>query len=507
MMTRQKSPRGVLSYLKDFPRVSLACLALALSGCISGSGLEREVMRPLIAPGLEGVRWGLVVATLDGEELMAIRPEERFTPASNTKLLTTAALFHNLTDVSTPDPSFGPSLRLEENEGGGAPDLVIMGGGDGRLGDGPDCESFCLRELAASLRQASITEVDDVIGDDTLFPDERWGAGWSWNNLETRSGAAISALSVNNNELWLTVSPGSAAGSGVTTVWRTGDDILPILNEAKTSLDGPMDLTLERRPGADTIRLYGHMPVGSAPRTLVVSLEDPALAAAERLKRILLEMGVTVSGRVMVRHRPPQIEDDPARRSQTPAQTPKTVGIEIARLIPPPLIEDLRLTTKTSQNLHAELLLRRLGLMDGTGSAADGVARIGTMLTEAGQAPPSFTFADGSGMSVYNRVTPRMMVGFLNWAASRPWADAWRNTLPIGGVDGNLAGRFRDGPLKGRIWAKTGTLNGVNALAGYMIADSGRMLTFAMYANDRPPEAGSATNAMDATLEMIARRR
>ena len=268
-----------------------------------------------------------------------------------------------------------------------------------------------------------------------------------------------------------------------------------------------MDLTLERRPGGDAIRLYGRMPIGSAPRTLVVSLEDPALAAAERLKRILEDMGVKVRGKVMVRHRPPQLEDDPARRGQTPMRAPQSVGIEIARLIPPPLIGDLSLTTKTSQNLHAELLLRRLGLMEGSGSAADGLARIGAMLKEAGQAPPSFTFADGSGMSVYNRVTPRMMVGFLRWAASQSWSDAWRNTLPIGGVDGNLANRFRDGPLRGRIWAKTGTLNGVNALAGYMIADSGRMLAFAMYANDRPPEAASATIAMDTTLEMIARRR
>jgi D-alanyl-D-alanine carboxypeptidase/D-alanyl-D-alanine-endopeptidase (penicillin-binding protein 4) len=506
-MTHQETPLRALSHVGLVHRLGLMCLALALSGCMSGSGLKRDVVAPLSAAGLEGVRWGLVVTTLDGEELIAIRPEERFTPASNTKLLTTAALFHSLKEVSTPDPSFGPSLRLEENETGGAPDLVIVGGGDGRLGDGPDCEVFCLRELAASVRQASITEIDDLIGDDTLFPDERWGAGWSWNNLETRSGAAVSALSVNNNELWLTVSPASAAGGGVTTVWRTGDDLLPILNEATTVLEGPMDLTLERRPGGEAIRLYGRMPIGSAPRTLVVSLEDPALAAAERLKRILEDMGVKVRGKVLVRHRPPQLEDDPARRGQTPVRAPQSAGIEIARLIPPPLIEDLSLTTKTSQNLHAELLLRRLGLMDGTGSAADGLARIGAMLKEAGQAPPSFTFADGSGMSVYNRVTPRMMAAFLRWAASQSWSDAWRNTLPIGGVDGNLANRFRDGPLRGRIWAKTGTLNGVNALAGYMIADSGRMLAFAMYANDRPPEAASATIAMDRTLEMIARRR
>jgi D-alanyl-D-alanine carboxypeptidase/D-alanyl-D-alanine-endopeptidase (penicillin-binding protein 4) len=445
-----------------------------------------------------------MVTTLEGEELIAIRPDERFTPASNTKLVTTAAVFHALPGLNASDPSQGPSLRLEPGAGGGPPDLVLVGGGDGRLGDGPDCVAFCLAELADALVEARITEVGNVIGDDTLFPDERWGAGWSWNNLETRSGTAISALSVNNNELWLTVSPAASTGQAPTAVWREGDDLLGLINEAVTTRDASPDLTLERRPGSGVVRLYGGVAEGAADRTLVVSVEDPALAAARRLHRLLEARHIKVTGTVGARHRPLQTSDDPGRRREGQRQVAQRSGTEIARLIPPPLLEELTVTAKISQNLYAELLLRRLGLIEGEGSSAEGLAIVETMLSESGANPNDFTFADGSGMSVYNRVTPRMMTGFLQWAARQTWGSDWRKTLPVAGVDGSLLNRFRDGPLVGRLSGKTGTLNGVNALAGYMTTAKGRTLAFAVYANDRPPGSGSAIQAMDRTLEAIA---
>jgi D-alanyl-D-alanine carboxypeptidase/D-alanyl-D-alanine-endopeptidase (penicillin-binding protein 4) len=175
----------------------------------------------------------------------------------------------------------------------------------------------------------------------------------------------------------------------------------------------------------------------------------------------------------------------------------------LARLTPPPLIEDLALTNKVSQNLHAELLLRRVGLTSGTGSIADGLAEIQAMLDRAGVKRVHYDFADGSGMSTYNRLAPRGAVTFLRWAAARPWAAAWRASLPVAGVDGTLANRFRGTPLEGRLFAKTGTLNATNALSGYMIAKSGRTLVFSIFAND-VPESGSAARFMDAALQLVA---
>ena len=121
-------------------------------------------------------------------------------------------------------------------------------------------------------------------------------------------------------------------------------------------------------------------------------------------------------------------------------------------------------------------MLRRLGPPNGTGSIADGLAVVRAMLERAGVPRADYDFSDGSGMSTYNRVAPRGVVAFLRWAAAQPWGAAWRATLPVGGVDGTLARRFRGTALEARLFAKTGTLNATTALSGYMIARSGRTL-------------------------------
>ena len=175
----------------------------------------------------------------------------------------------------------------------------------------------------------------------------------------------------------------------------------------------------------------------------------------------------------------------------------------LARLTPPPLIEDLKEINKVSQNLHAELALRRAGLVAGTGSIADGIEVVERFMGEAGVPRTAWDLSDGSGMSTYNRLAPRGVIGFLRWTSAQPWGAAWRETLPIAGVDGTLANRFKGTTLEKRLFAKTGTLNATNALSGYMIAKSGRTLFFSAYAND-VPESVRATRFMDAALEMIA---
>ena len=175
----------------------------------------------------------------------------------------------------------------------------------------------------------------------------------------------------------------------------------------------------------------------------------------------------------------------------------------LARAVPPPLSEDLARINKESQNLHAELMVRRLGAINGSGSIQDGVARIETMLGQAGAPRTSWDLSDGSGMSTYNRMAPRAVAALLRWASTQPWGAAWRQTFPVAGVDGTLANRFRGTPLERRLFAKTGTLNGTNALSGYLIARSGRTLTFSFFAND-VPRGGSATRFMDAALTTIA---
>lgn len=480
-------------------RFLLAALStLLLSACAS---LSERALDSLEQPGLEGVRWGLVVTTLDGKELIAIRPDDRFLPASNTKLFTVAAAFHRLGDMTQPDPSMGASLRLVPHEDA-PPDLVLVGGGDATLIDAPDCMRNCLSDLANAIRANGITEIGTVIADETLYAREPWPPGWNLDDIVTRSGAPVSALTVNSNEFGLIVRPAGIPGMLADLSWRTPPELYDVDNHVETlPTDSQQDsrVLAERIPGDTSVRVYGRIRAGTPALNLPIAVHDPAWAAASRLKALLEESGVKVGYGLEARYRPLALFD--------PAATgfaPREPGVEIARLVPPPLIEDVTLINKQSQNLHAELLLRRVGLVSGDGSRAAGLMSIEAMLGEAGIPRWSWDFTDGSGMSTYNRVTPRAVAALLRWTTQQPWGEAFRATLPVGGVDGTLRRRFAGTSLEGRIFAKTGTLTGTNALSGFMLTKSGQMLIFSAYANERPREAGSATDALDATLVTIS---
>lgn len=310
----------------------------------------------------------------------------------------------------------------------------------------------------------------------------------SWNNIPTKDGTAISALTLDDNEWLLRVVPTTPGQPP--RLEHLAYHVVE--NRAVTVAGGETALHFHRMPGSRHALLGGTVAVGAEPELLRLGIDDPAHYAAWRLSTLLRERGVRVNRAASAVHRPP-LPGQPAPPPEPP----------LAQLTPPPLIEDVTRINKESQNLHAELLLRRVGTVAGNGSIAGGGAAVEAMLAAAGVPRTAFDFADGSGMSTYNRVTPRALVTLLRWIERQPWGSAWRSTLPIAGLDGTLEKRFRGTPLQGRLFAKTGSLNATNALAGTMIAASGRTLTFAILANDVPGSA-SATAFIDRALTLIA---
>lgn len=473
-------------------RTTLLTIALLTAPPLAARDTLTDRVEARLAEAGKGVRYGLVVTDMAGREIVAIRPDDRFIPASNTKILTTAAAFATMTKLDAPDAAGGASVRIEKG------DVILTGRGDARLSSAADCTEDCLVTLAGAVA-ARTKRVRDVVGDASLFPDERWSPGMSWNNIQSRYGTATAAVTLDDNELAMTVSPG-APGSLPEIDFPGG--YYAVQNRAVTVPVGETALDLVRAPNDRTLILQGTIAANAKPEALRMSIDDPAHYAAWRLKALLEERGVKVTGEPRSRYRTLTAADDPAKRGATPprrAAEPQA----LARLTPPPLQTDLRIINKDSQNLHAELLLRRVGLVAGSGSIADGQAQVRAMLARAGVPRHAYDFSDGSGMSTYNRISPRGMTALLRWIAAQPWAGAFRETLPIAGVDGTLARRFKATPLEGKLFAKTGTLNASNALAGYMTAKSGRTLIFAAYANDVPEDV-RATVPMDAALALVA---
>jgi D-alanyl-D-alanine carboxypeptidase/D-alanyl-D-alanine-endopeptidase (penicillin-binding protein 4) len=170
-----------------------------------------------------------------------------------------------------------------------------------------------------------------------------------------------------------------------------------------------------------------------------------------------------------------------------------------------PIAKDITVINKVSQNLHAELLLRLLGKVHGTeGSFAEGARVVRQFMTGIGVDDNDFFLYDGSGMSMDDRIAPRAYTKLLTYAARQPWGAAWRDSLPIGGVDGTLAGRFKNAPLKGRLWAKTGSMNETNTLAGYLMTATGRTLAFSIMVNGHRPGSNAEIQSIDRICEVIA---
>jgi D-alanyl-D-alanine carboxypeptidase/D-alanyl-D-alanine-endopeptidase (penicillin-binding protein 4) len=235
-------------------------------------------------------------------------------------------------------------------------------------------------------------------------------------------------------------------------------------------------------------------------------VDDPALFAAQLFRDLLRARGVLIYGKARARHT--ELSSLTTFTAHAVATgDPSAAGGGSATLAAHdslPLLEDLRVINKVSQNLHAELLLRLIGHEKGSGgSLQSGQEAVRRFLTEAGVPDDQFVFLDGSGLSRQNLVSPHAVARLLQYAASQPWGPQFRETLPVAGVDGSLADRFKESPAKGRVQAKTGSLNHVRALSGFATTDSGDEIAFSILTDGQNAAGKALSDTIDRLVETI----
>lgn len=516
-----------------------SCLiAILLLGAVDGaaSGQTRPTETPLgkaieailADPAVARAHWGISVVAPDGRPLYAFHDGQSFEPASNAKLFTTATAF----------AVFSPQARFEtkvvargtlDPDGTLHGDIVVEGAGDPSISgrawpyagktERPNPPLQPLQSLADQIAKGGLVRKVEggVVGDDSWFPFERYGSGWAWDDLQWDYGAPVSALTVNDNVVYLDLTPGAKPGDSVVATWNPAVPYYALENTAVTgTAAGKPQLGLDREPGSKTIRLYGTIPANSKGVHLALAIEDPAEFAAQAFRQMLIAEGISVSGGATARHDLPVGTGEFLEDSKAPLPQPLPAGQALrapvlapsdkalATYASPPLVQDLAVINKVSQNLHAELILRDLGksvLHDG--SIASGARVVRHFLVQAGVDPGDFLFFDGSGLSPQDLITPRAATTLLAYAARQPWGEAFRATLPIAGVDGSLAGRFTHSPVKGNLFAKTGTLSEVNALSGYLTARSGKTVILSILCNGHDPASGASHTAADKIVEAI----
>jgi serine-type D-Ala-D-Ala carboxypeptidase/endopeptidase (penicillin-binding protein 4) len=440
--------------------------------------------------------WGLLI--VDGESsetLFEQNADKYFIPASNLKLFTTALALAKL----GPEYRFRTTLETRgtvSSEGNLTGDLVLVGRGDPNLSnrkfpyelkeefDGPPEKT--LAALADSLAAKGFKEISgDIIGDDSYFPRERYPNGWEIDDMVWEFGAAISALAVDDNTVTLTLTPGEQAGSPVEGSLAPGTPDFTVENDVVTSAaEVKADLTLTREPGASLVVVKGSLPAKSAPRKLLLAIEEPALQAATTLKRLLEERGIKIAGVAKARHAAEGDFADPA---------------VLAEHLSVPLGDAVKLINKISQNLHTEMLLRTVARQNGVWAKPDELMKVAAdFYAAAGIAPDEVIQTDASGLSRHDLVTPRAIVTLLTFAQKQPWFPAYYASLPVAGQDGTLEDRMKNTPAAGRIHAKTGSVEHVRTLSGFAETLNGRRLIFSFLSNNQGGKGHEAADALTA---------
>jgi D-alanyl-D-alanine carboxypeptidase/D-alanyl-D-alanine-endopeptidase (penicillin-binding protein 4) len=396
-------------------------------------------------------------------------------------------------------------------------DLVLVGRGDPNISgrvmpyqlktERISPHTQILEDLANQLVQKGVKSVEgDLVGDDSYYAPERYAEGWAQDDLQWIDGAAVSALSFNDNVLFLKVQPGGPPGSKAILTTDPPSTYYEFDNRVVTTAAGvARKVGVHRDPGSYKVLLWGTIPANDAGLNEALTVEDPAEFTAQIFRSLLEARGITITGKVRAQHgERAQFFDQPAAPQAAVAAT--APPLVLAQHISLPLLEDARVTNKTSQNLHAELDLRLIGRLKGNGGSFEaGSAVLRQFLVQAGLSPDEFFLLDGSGLSRRDLITPSAMVQLLLYDSRQPWGAAFEETLPVAGVDGSLADRFFNTPAGGLVHAKTGTLSHVNSLSGYGQTRSGRRFVFSIFCNNHNQPSARVLAAIDSIVVLLVK--
>ncbi|MBI3652062.1 MAG: D-alanyl-D-alanine carboxypeptidase/D-alanyl-D-alanine-endopeptidase [Acidobacteria bacterium] len=494
--------------------------------------LAAHIAQPKFAPAAWGVK---VVSLASGKTIFEHNGEKYFSPASNAKLYTCALALDRLgADYRIRTSLY--STAQADPAGTLKGDLTIYGRGDptiaARLREGNYDKPF--EPFIAQLKAAGVQRIEgDVIGDESYFHTPPLGAGWEWDDLQEYYGAEVSALSIHDNALDVFVKPAERLGLPGRISTGPAVNFLTFINRTQTAPKGTATSISYYRPvGENLVYVSGRLAVDNAKGSqTAIAVHNPALLFVTLLKDALIKNGIAVKGRARVL--------DWKYREVTPLDLSKFT--ELGFVESPPMKEIVREVLKPSQNLYAQLCLLQVGVWslasgvlrpdnlsaavgsnqnalatstsngqsssvslvqtqntqspataeagrqtpdDSVTTEARGIEALQAFLQEVGIKKGEVLLEEGSGLSRKDVVTPNATIALLKFMHHHQFADAYRDGLPIAGVDGTLKNRMKDTAASGNVRGKTGTLRYVYALSGYVTTAAGEPLAFSIMLNN-----------------------
>jgi D-alanyl-D-alanine carboxypeptidase/D-alanyl-D-alanine-endopeptidase (penicillin-binding protein 4) len=468
--------------------------------------LRARIREIVTRPEFAASRLSLKVASLDtGRVLFEQDAGSWMQPASNMKLYTVAAALDRL----TPDFRFVTSVYAParpDASGTVRGELTVYGRGDPTFAvrfnpEGDASYTRAIDELAAQITAAGVRRVEgDLVGDESYFTGSTLPNGWEWDDLQWWYGAEVSALTINDNSVDLSVKPGASVGSPTRITVGPSTPLVTIIDRTTTTERGtPRQLSVNRPLGQNTIEIRGSLPVDDRGYTASVAVSRPALMFVTMLRAALERRGVVFTGQTRTVD----------ARGRTDGQALQVSSlVEIAARKSPPLSVIAAQTLKPSQNLYAELILRALGKAassDPKLSSEDaGEQAVRQFLTQAGINPAGLVMLDGSGLSRADLVTADTTLQLLTYMNRHRFSVVFREALPVAGLDGTLRNRMKGTPAQNNVRAKTGTLGTATSLSGYLFTAAGERIVFSLMINNPPRDADPRTGFTDAVAVLLA---
>ena len=461
---------------------AVAAQTPAVAGDICPGELGAQVDAIANRPEFSRSRWGILIQPLSSTATLYSRDAQKyFIPASNVKLLTTAAALQKL------GADFRIKTSVYSGENGS---LYVAGRGD------PSITEAQLQSLAQQLKRRGVDRVNELIGDDSYFQGSAVNPNWEWEDAQAGYGAPVNSLIFNQNAIELLLSP-QALGQPLKVTFAEPKlaNQWQIQNNSVTVAQNESEfIEVGREFDRPAIRVSGQLKVGAESESAYVAVVNPANNFLQHFQQVLAAEGIPVKQALV-------------------ASVSGNFNQELATVESPPLAQLVRETNRESNNLYAEVLLRLLGkVTDKVPQQQEDTDEIGlkelkTALTQLGVNPNSYILADGSGLSRHNLISPEALVQTLRFMANSPAASIYRQSLPIAGESGTLKNRLNSTPNRVILQAKTGTLSGVSALSGYIEVPDYEPLVFSIIVNQSDLSAASMRSATDEIVLLLNRLR
>ncbi|MDY7226909.1 D-alanyl-D-alanine carboxypeptidase/D-alanyl-D-alanine endopeptidase [Hyalangium rubrum] len=469
--------------------IFVVSLASAAHAAPADKRAEREALKTALLEvlqrsSLKAARVGIHMQSLDdGQVVFAQNADELLNPASNMKLVTAAAALGMLGPEYRFDTEFlvDPELPVD----GKVKTLYVRGKGD------PSITTERLYGITAELFHTGLREVQDIIIDDSWFDTERTPPGYDQEESDRAYMAPTGAVSLNWNATAIYLRPGELPGSKGVVEMEPASDFFVIENQLSTGSRRARRVSVTSKPAGDKQRIIvrGQLPPEQGALSVYKKIDNPPMYFGFTLKEMLKSRGIKVKGRV-------KLGLSPSRAKILYVSQSDTFDIILKRL------------NKLSNNFVAETLLKAMGaeVKGAPGSFQKGIEVVEQFLErDVGIPRGTYVMKNGSGLNDTNRFSAAQLSRILyRMHANFPLAPEFLSSLGIAGKDGTLKYRFEGSEAVGRLRAKTGTLENVSALSGYVQAAGGEKFIFSMMVNDYPGRSGPVVQGLDALGAAVA---